>query len=110
MFPLKDEEIESYNNKKICYFWKKKFNDFDDSNDDSNDNDDINDDKLDDRKFDGNAAGLEDVDDDCYDHHDDDSDYSDKEMNPISFDGDVEGLDDRWLGWCWVDDNDRNDN
>ena len=35
MFPLRDDEIESYNNKKF-YIFKKKFHDADDSNNDSN--------------------------------------------------------------------------
>ena len=37
MLPLTNEVIKSYRNQKICYIWKKKFNDVDDSNNDSND-------------------------------------------------------------------------
>ena len=36
MLPLRDDEIESYNNQKFYNFCKKKFHDADDSNDDSN--------------------------------------------------------------------------
>ena len=44
ILPLTDEEIKSYNNKKIYHICKTDFNDVDDSNNDSNDdsNDDNN--------------------------------------------------------------------
>lgn len=35
MWPLTDEEIESYNNRKFCHICKKKSHDVNDSNDDS---------------------------------------------------------------------------
>ena len=67
MFPLRDDEIESYNNKKF-YIFKKKFHDADDRNNDSNNDseddtyaDTDGDEDFDVRKFHGHAAGHDDL-------------------------------------------------
>ena len=59
MLPLTDDEIESYNNKKLYYMYKKMFHNVNDS-DDSSDSDDSDDsggngDASDARKFRGNV-------------------------------------------------------
>ena len=116
---LTDEEIESYNNQKFCHICKNMFHEVDDSDDNSNhynnDDDDSNDDEFNVRKFHGDAAGHDDVDDnDYYDHYgecdarkfhgdaallddvddDDYHDYDDAEFHSRKFHDDAAGLND----------------
>lgn len=80
MLPLTDKEVDSCNNQKFCHIRKKKFSYIDDAHDDSNDDnyDNSINEKFDARKFHGNAARFDNVDNNHY-HNDDHS--NDKELN-----------------------------
>lgn len=72
---MTDEEIESYNNQKLCHICKKEFHDVVDSRDSNNDSNDSNDDDIDDEIFDarktyGDAVGTDEVFKNYYDHED----------------------------------------
>ena len=82
---LRDGKIKSYNNKKNCHICKKTFHDVDDSDDSNEDSDDSygdsDNEKFDAKKFYGDAARLDDVDQDYFDQNDDSSDKSNDKKN-----------------------------
>ena len=72
---MTDEEIESYNNQKLCHICQKDFNDVGDSRDSHNDSNDSNDDDIDDEIFDarktyGDTVRIDYVFKNYYDHED----------------------------------------
>ena len=92
MWPLTDEENESYNHQKFCDICKKTFWDINDndkkSNDRSNEND-YDDENFDDRKVHCDAVEFDDI-YDCYDH----DDSNDDEFYIKKFHGDVTEIND----------------
>ena len=95
MWPLTDEEIESYNNRKFCHICKKKCHDVNDNNDDCDDYS-YDDEETDARKFDGDAAGFDDVHDNYCNYDDSGDEFDGRKFHGVAAGPDDVADDNKW--------------